>query len=279
MNAHYPLIDIFRYRLTTTYTRPLYFFHTHHKFEIYFLHSGKCEYRLGSQMIDLVPGDLIIMNGMTEHGPVIDLTQPYVRTMILFDKAYIKPLLDHPNSVDVLQPFDEMGNIHLRPDNRTKTEIEHMLNRMKGFYEEPGAVAYNRLKVNFMDLLLLIYELSRNPIMVNLPANKLKGVQSVIAFIEENYAKNITMDLLEEQLFISRFYMMRTFKERTGMTIFDYLKQRRIKQAMILLRFDPDRSVTNVCYEVGFKHPVHFSRIFKQIAGMSPEQYRRLAKP
>lgn len=279
MTMYYPLIDKFRYRMTTMAHQPPFFLHTHHKYEIYFFHSGKCQYRLGSNLIDLIPGDVILMNGMTEHGPVLDFDQPYVRTTILFDKAYIKPLLNHPDMVDVLQPFEELGNVHLRPDHSTVAEMEQILNKMKGCYKKPDPVAYNRLKVKFMDLLLLLFELSRKPAMISPLVNKEKSVQSVIAFIEENYTKHITMNLLEEQLFISRYYLMRMFKERMGMTIFDYLKQRRIHQAMFMLKFDPDLSVTNVCYKVGFRHPVHFSRTFKQFTGSSPEQYRRLAKP
>src|SRR5690625_1796198 len=87
MNALYPLIDRFQYRMITTSSTLDYYFHTHPKYEIYYFHSGKCKYRLGSNSIELVPGDLIVMNGMTEHGPIVDWSYPYVRTMLLFDKS------------------------------------------------------------------------------------------------------------------------------------------------------------------------------------------------
>ncbi len=280
MNALYPLIDRFKYRHSVVNKSSLpYFFHTHPKYEIYYFHSGNCQYKLGNRTIDLVPGDLIVMNGMTEHGPVVNLNEPYVRTMLLFDKAYIKPLLNDPDAVDVLMPFEEMGNVHLRLESGVKEELEHILGRMINFYRKSDPVAYNRLKMAFMDLLLLIYEQSQKLAAASPLAGKEKSIQKVLAFLEQNYTKPITMNLLEENLHISRFYLMRMFKEQTGMTVFDYLKQRRINQAKIMLRYDRDRSVTDICYQVGFKHPAHFSRTFKHYEGVSPEQYRKMARP
>lgn len=279
MNALYPLIDRFKYRQITVKSSSPYFFHTHHKYEIYYFHSGKCQYKLGNESIDLVPGDLIVMNGMKEHGPVIDQNEPYIRTMLLFDKTFIKPLINDPDAIDVLQPFEEIGNLHIRLKGETKQELEQILVRMKGFYRRSDPVAYNRLKIAFMDLLLLIYEQAKQPELKSPLDGKDKNIQSVMMFIEQNYAKPITMNLIEEKLHISRFYLMRMFKERTGLTVFDYLKQRRINQAKILLRYDQHRSVTDISYQVGFKHPAHFSRTFKSYEGVSPEQYRKMALP
>lgn len=273
MSLAYPLMDSFRYRITTTNVQPP--FHTHSKYEIYYFHSGKSKYLLGNACIDLVPGDLIIMNGMAEHGPIMDAEQPYVRTTVLFDGAYIKPLLKEPGAVDLLKPFEELGNAHWRLEGPLKEEAEDILARIDRFYGKPGLVAYNRLKTAFVDLLLFIYERGQQPLQTNRPVEKEKNVQNIIAFIEQNYTENLTLELLEEKLHLSRFYLMRIFKERTGMTVFEYINERRINQAKILFLLDKKKSVTDVCYQVGFKHPAHFSRNFKRLVGLTPEQYRK----
>ncbi|MCK9912405.1 helix-turn-helix transcriptional regulator, partial [Microbacteriaceae bacterium K1510] len=70
-------------------------------------------------------------------------------------------------------------------------------------------------------------------------------------------------------------YLSRTFKEVTGVPLFDYIYRQRINQARIRFLLDPDASVTDVGYAVGFKHPAHFSRLFKRLMGVSPDRYRR----
>ncbi|WP_240420804.1 helix-turn-helix domain-containing protein [Paenibacillus periandrae] len=50
----------------------------------------------------------------------------------------------------------------------------------------------------------------------------------------------------------------------------------RINQARIEFVLDPNVSVTDVCFRVGFKHLAHFSRVFKELVGVTPVQYKKL---
>jgi YesN/AraC family two-component response regulator len=100
-------------------------------------------------------------------------------------------------------------------------------------------------------------------------------VQSIITFIEANYQRDIHLDEMERGLYLSKYYLVKIFKEVTGLTIFTYLYQRRINQAKVLILLEQELSLTDICYLVGFKHPAHFSRIFKQLIGHTPEKYRR----
>jgi AraC-like DNA-binding protein len=100
-------------------------------------------------------------------------------------------------------------------------------------------------------------------------------VRRVIYSIEQQYMDDLTMEEIVDRIPASRHYLMRTFKELTGMSIFHYLNLHRISQAKISLWFD-EENVAEIGYKVGFKHPSHFSRNFKQVVGVSPEEYRRM---
>lgn len=273
MFPSYRLIDDFKYRYDDTGPmEPT--FHSHAMHEIYYFHNGKCKYMIGGKGIDLVPGDLIVMNGMSEHGPVFDSHIAYVRTTVLFDGAALHPYLSQPGMIDMLKPFQQSTYSHWRLDEAGQAELEEIFARMCRFYAHADLVSFNRFRNAFFDLLLFIYDKFQHQAEgVQAPSEKEKLVSQAIQFIEQNYMNELTIDLIAESVHVSRFYFMKIFKELTNMTVFDYINLRRINQAKIWLLFD-HYSVTDVCYMVGFKHPSHFSRNFKKIVGVTPEEFR-----
>jgi AraC-like DNA-binding protein len=68
-------------------------------------------------------------------------------------------------------------------------------------------------------------------------------------------------------------HFIRSFKEAFGETPHSYLQRRRLERAMSLLR-ETDRSVTDICFDVGFASLGTFSRTFHDIVGVSPSAYR-----
>jgi AraC-like DNA-binding protein len=77
---------------------------------------------------------------------------------------------------------------------------------------------------------------------------------------------------------VSRAHFIRTFRETFGETPHRYLQRRRVERSMWLLR-ETDRSVTDICLDVGFTSLGTFSRTFREIVGESPVAYRRGTAP
>ncbi|MFD7710167.1 helix-turn-helix domain-containing protein [Streptomyces sp. NPDC059785] len=90
------------------------------------------------------------------------------------------------------------------------------------------------------------------------------------------YARPLDVPALARIAHVSPAHFTRTFRSTFGETPHRYLQRRRVERAMFLLR-ETDRSVTDICFEVGFGSPGTFSRTFRDIVGKSPREYRKRA--
>lgn len=109
------------------------------------------------------------------------------------------------------------------------------------------------------------------------PRKNAKEPQSLLEvkeYLRNHLAEKITLDLLSERFFINKYYLTRLFKNEYGVTIGRYLLQIRISRAKELLRFSalPIEEIGECC---GITPLYYFSRIFKQVEGISPTDYRR----
>lgn len=255
-------------------------FHSHRYHEVYYFHEGKCNYLIGDQIYTLAPGDLILMHGMTLHCPRVDRSVPYVRSIVHFDPILLKPFLDQPHAVNVLKPFQQFKNYRLQLQGSDKEEAEQILLRMDKHRGKLDLVGDNRCMLAFIDLLHFIYDQCLQPLREQraFPSEKEKAVQEIIHVLETAFRDDLHLDQLEARLHLSKSYLSRIFKEVTGVTIFEYVYRKRINEARILFLMQPNTSVTEACFQLGFKHLAHFSRMFKQYVGLSPEQFKRQMK-
>ncbi len=92
--------------------------------------------------------------------------------------------------------------------------------------------------------------------------------------IDGSYAEPLDVPTLARIAHVSEAHFIRTFRATFGETPNRYLQRRRVERAMWLLR-STDRSVTNICMDVGFASLGTFSRVFREIVGEPPSAYRR----
>lgn len=94
--------------------------------------------------------------------------------------------------------------------------------------------------------------------------------------MDRAYAQPLDVPTLARIAHVSEAHFGRTFRATFGETPHRYLQRRRVERAMFLLR-ETDRSVTEVCFQVGFGSLGTFSRTFREIVGKSPREYRKAA--
>jgi transcriptional regulator GlxA family with amidase domain len=91
--------------------------------------------------------------------------------------------------------------------------------------------------------------------------------------MDRAYAEPLSVPKLAAIACVSRAHFIRTFKATFGETPHRYLQRRRVERAMSLLRTS-DRSITEICMDVGFTSLGTFSRTFRDIVGEPPSQFR-----
>jgi AraC-like DNA-binding protein len=95
--------------------------------------------------------------------------------------------------------------------------------------------------------------------------------------IDRAYAQPLDIPALARIAYMSEAHFTRSFRATFGETPHRYLQRRRVERSMFLLR-ETDRSVTDICFDVGFCSLGTFSRTFRAIMGESPSDYRKGAK-
>lgn len=92
-------------------------------------------------------------------------------------------------------------------------------------------------------------------------------------YIDTNFDKAISLDLLAHLQLTSKYHLIRVFKKYYGITPRQYLISKRIEKAKKNLK--AGKSVSDTCYTIGFESIHSFSNLFKAKTGMSPSMYRR----
>ncbi len=92
-------------------------------------------------------------------------------------------------------------------------------------------------------------------------------------YMDQYFAEPINLDLIAGKAFISKFHFIRIFKQLYGRTPHQYLTDIRVKHAARLLA--ENKSVANVCYDVGFESISSFTGLFKRLIGSTPSSYQQ----
>ncbi|MDF2647711.1 MAG: chemotaxis protein CheY [Paenibacillus sp.] len=100
-----------------------------------------------------------------------------------------------------------------------------------------------------------------------------KRMHDIVAFVDEYYMEELSLDKLSTRFFLSREHISRRFKQEIGMTLSSYVIQLRIHQAKLWLS-ETDEKMYSIALKLGYQDENYFSRLFKKNVGMTPLEYR-----
>lgn len=99
-------------------------------------------------------------------------------------------------------------------------------------------------------------------------------IQEVVNFLGLHFDQDLSLGSVAERHGMSASYLSRLFKQATGRGFCDYLTDLRIARACELLS-GSDLSITDICFDIGFKNISNFNRRFVALKQVTPTEYRR----
>ncbi len=119
-----------------------------------------------------------------------------------------------------------------------------------------------------------VFDQLMNEIYISRDNSRFSIVGQVIQYLQEHYAKEISVNDVARAVHLSPFYLSRIFKEELDFTIVEYLIEIRLSAARYLLE-NSILTVSQIAKQVGCHDPAYFSRIFKKHIGIGPKEYQR----
>jgi two-component system, response regulator YesN len=99
-------------------------------------------------------------------------------------------------------------------------------------------------------------------------------IHQIKQYIIEHSSEDISLDTLAKKVDLSPIYISKMFKEKLGINYIDLLTECRIEKAKKLLG-NPEKSIKEITFEVGYHDPNYFSKVFKKMCNITPKEYRR----
>ncbi len=221
----------------------------------------------------------ILENGGTTHidgvdhpvraGNIIIGKPGQIRhTTLPFKCLYLHLMVDDSELNSIMQAMPDV----YRPSS---PEVILSLEKLISTYTSPESDAGMQTAA---DLCSLISNLIRDTRLVsnNAKDRKLRTdvIERAIAFMDDNYCKNITLEEIADHVYLSRIYFHKLFLAATGRTPYRYLLERRIAYAQKLL-MTTDLSIGDITAECGFSSQSYFNQVFKRELGCTPKGYKK----
>lgn len=232
--------------------------HYHHSYELFIMVNGSSTMLLDDKLVQVGKNDIVLIkpdnlhknNGGTQHE----------RYAVHFTENYLKKYFTDSVINKLTEQF-ENNKVSLKP--KAFAAILDLLRKM----EKGSEFTY----IHIAELISIICD----------PHNVLKkenikstGIADrVLEYINSNYGSIAGLEEIAAQVHVSKQYMCTLFKKEINVTVSEYLNSVRINNACELLR-ENKSSITETAMLCGYNSPMYFSKSFKKIVGMTPNEYR-----
>ena len=220
--------------------------HYHDCFEVYFQISGDRNLLSGGRFHHLEPGSVLWIPKFDLHQSFQGQQDTGTRAVLYFREEYLRGVLQ--------ERAGELLALFAGPFQVMRLDVFQRRKALELLYElEQGSRAGQELYARFV------------------------FIASVLAYLKNHREERLRLEDVARAFFVTPAYLSRSFKACTGLSFVTYLNHLKVERAKeLLLR---EGSVTQVSLELGYESLTHFERVFRQIAGLSPTEWRKSQRP
>ncbi len=243
--------------------------HYHEFYKVVFLLSGSGEYMVDGRRYRLAPGDVVLVGRRLVHRPRFEPGISYERVIL-----YISPeLLRNGSAQDfpLEDIFSGSRGFVLRPTEDFRRRLLGLTAQLEAEMasRERGGAILSRCTL-LRTLVEIGRELERADGGQALgPVEPKDGkILDILRYLDGHLEEELSIDQLASRFFMSKYHMMRRFREETGTSIHSYLSDRRLLLARDLIQ--AGQSATDACFGCGFRSYSAFSRAYGKLFGVTP---------
>ena len=247
-------------------------FHFHEFHKIVFFLAGRGNYTVEGRNYELKPNDIILVRQGAIHKASIDPTARYERIILYIDPEFLRKNSTATTSLE--KCFDETArqkSYVLRPN---PVQLETLLKTLSTLEQTLGGTEYGQDLSADISLMQILIDLGRGrsgaKYRYTTAQNKDDKTVRLIEYINDHLTEQISIDLLADRFYLSKYYMMRMFHSGTGYTIHSYLTEKRLHLAREMIRGGANAS--EACYGCGYQDYSAFARAYKKRFGVSPSR-------
>lgn len=242
-------------------------YHDFHKIIVFL--AGQGNYSIESERFPLRPGDFIFVSRGCVHRPEITDAEDYERIILYISPEYLKRAGGDCNLETCFDRTREQFRFVAHPGKKYG-HILDLLTELESLTDDTGFGSTLLAESVFLRFLITVTRAVEDSGLTYVPAaNTDPKILSILQYLAEHLTEPLTAEDLSRQFSISKYHMMRRFKDATGCTIHSYLTAKRLLLARELMH--SGISATNACFDSGFGDYSAFSRAYKKLFGTSPK--------
>lgn len=256
--------------------------HWHDEFECSIIRQGSVYYNTPGDRFLLHAGDGIFLNSGTLHSTEPSGPSPCQKNDLVFHGKLIYGTTDSVLYHKYIRTFltpDAPHFLILQKSVSWQAEVlEHIKKAARLCQNRPEGYEFT-VRSLLSEVLFDIYCYNSVPVGEASPGSRLENerVKQIILYLQENFARPVTLSELAAQMSVCERECLRCFKKMLRLSPIQYLIRYRISRACGLLK-ETDLSILEVASRCGFESPSYFTKTFRELVGCTPTEYRRRAE-
>ena len=241
-----------------------YHYHTFHK--IIILLAGRAGYAIEGERYDLSPGDFVLVGRGSIHRPEVAEDDFYERMILYIDPAYLTSLSTGDCDLEGCFRQAQTAFRYVYRDEGG-SRVRQLFETLARTVREGGYGAALLERAQFLELMVEVNRVCLGGHQVQATAGDSKVV-ALLQYLNLHLTEELSIDQLAERFYISKYHMMRRFRQETGYSIHGYLTEKRLLLAQRLLA--QGVSPSEAGEQAGYQDYSTFSRAYKKHFGRGP---------